>query len=95
MKAPPSIMPTKYMVTKATPRKDVVGLDIAGKQMLFGEKTNSFEVSDAGVAKEIEAAHGGKRSDVVVTPHHVPAERGHKYFFGQMPEMPWKKVTNE
>lgn len=70
-------------------------MDIAGKQMLFGKKTNSFEVSDPGIASEIEAAHGGKLADVVVTPHHVPAERGHTYFFGQMPEMPWKKVKNE
>lgn len=56
--------------------------------MLFGEKTNAFQVSDHKLAAEIEAEHDG---DVVVIESHAPAERGHTYFFGQMPEMPWKK----
>ena len=87
-------MTKKYMVVKTNPSANGIQLD--NKAMVFGEKTNAFEVNDPGLAREIEAQHGFKGQDVVVFPHDVDTEPGHRYTFGQMPEMPWKKgKTNE
>jgi hypothetical protein len=80
-----------HMVIKSTKREDVVGVQIGDKDMHFGQKSGAFTVSDPGVAREIEAQHGGRGNDVVVIPQAKPREAGHRYFFGSMPEMPWKK----
>ena len=82
----------KYQVIKATQRP-IKQVEAAGRVLPFG-KAGGFEVSDAGIANEIEAKHGGPGGDVVVIPDLSNREHGHKYFFGQMPEMPWKKVKN-
>jgi hypothetical protein len=83
-------MADKFMVVKATQR-EISGIQIGDKQMTFGGKTNAFEVNDAGLAREIEARHGAKVSgDVVVVPHKVEREPGHRYTF-TVPEMPWKR----
>ena len=79
----------KYQVIKAT-TKPIRAVEADGKTMAFGTQ-GGFEVSDAGIAAEIDAKHGGKGGDVVVIPDLSNREHGHKYFFGQMPEMPWKR----
>lgn len=45
-------------------------------------------VKDEKLAREIQQQH---RNDLVVTRVRYPgeADRGHRYFFGQMPAMPW------
>lgn len=81
-------MAKKWTVIKATQRP-IKGVEAAGVELPFGRQ-GAFEVTDAAVAAEIEARHGGKRGDVVVTEreHHEP---GHRHFWGAWPEMPWKK----
>lgn len=83
-------MVDKYMVIKST-RRDIAGLSIEGKDMTFGKKTHAFEVNDSGLAREIEAQHGPKATgDVVVMPHVIQREPGHRYTF-TVPELPWKR----
>ena len=80
----------KWEVIRAT-RRDLPGLDVDGKQMKFG-KDGAFRVNDEGVAAAIREEYA-KKGDVTVTRIRYPgaADRGHYYFFGQLPEMPWKK----
>jgi hypothetical protein len=80
----------KFMVVKAT-QNDISGVSVAGRTLRFGEKTNAFQVTDAGLAREIEAAKGTKwTGDVVVIPVDSNPEPGHPRTF-TVPEMPWKK----
>jgi hypothetical protein len=46
------------------------------------------------LAREIQKDH---RRDLAVSRifSNDPADRGHVYFFGQMPEMPWKRENSE
>lgn len=83
-------MPKKNMVVRLTQRK-IAGLDIDGKELAFGKKTNAFEVVDDGMAREIEARYGPKATgEVVVAPHDYNPEPGHRYSF-QVPDLPWKR----
>jgi hypothetical protein len=83
-------MPTKAMVTRLT-RNPIDGINIDGKRLEFGARSNSFEVSDPGMAEAIEAQHGPKATGEVVVARHQTRDPGHRYFFGSMPEMPWKR----
>src|SRR4030067_3613547 len=75
-------------------RRDLPGLDVDGKQMKFG-KDGAFRVNDEGVAAAIREEYA-RKGDVTVTRIRYPgaADRGHRYFFGQLPEMPWKENGN-
>src|SRR4030067_854439 len=80
----------KWEVIRAT-RRDLPSIDVDGKQMKFG-RDGAFRVNDEGVAAAIREEYA-KKGDVTVTRIRYPgaADRGHYYFFGQLPEMPWKK----
>ena len=80
----------KWEVIRAT-RRPLESVDVDGKQMKFG-KDGAFRVNDEGVAAAIREEYA-RKGDVTVTRIRYPgaADRGHRYFFGQLPEMPWKK----
>jgi hypothetical protein len=83
----------KTMVTRLTTRK-IAGVEVDGKELAFGERTNSFEVTDPGLAAEINDRYGPKATgDVVVAPHSV-SDPGHRYTF-TVPEMPWKRKKQD
>ena len=79
----------KWIVHNATRNKDFKGVWAADKAMPFNHE-GRFSITDGGVASEIREEYG---RDVTVTRMHNPhrSDRGHVYFFGQLPEMPWKK----
>ena len=79
-----------WEVIRAT-RRPLESVDVDGKQMKFG-KDGAFRVNDEGVAAAIREEYA-RKGDVTVTRIRYPgaADRGHYYFFGQLPEMPWKK----
>lgn len=74
-------------MVKATKDSTFTGVDIDGKKMKFG-KDGAFMVSDPMVAEAIRQQVG---MDAVVTRVRYPdhADRGHTYFFGTLPPMPW------
>ena len=80
----------KWEVIRAT-RPPLESLDVDGKQMRFG-KDGAFRVNDEGVAAAIREEYA-KKGDVTVTRIRYPgaADKGHYYFRGGWPEMPWKK----
>lgn len=51
-------------------------------------------IKDEALAREIQKEHP---RDLAVTRMRMqkPADQGHRYHFGQMPEMPWKKQKQE
>ncbi len=61
--------------------------------MPFG-RDGAFRVRDSGIAEEIKTKYGG---DVVVSKIRYPDvhDRGHRYFFGMIPEMPWKRKKGD
>lgn len=76
----------------------------AGKEIKIDNHTIELNghgnyIKDDGLAREIDARygkHGGvspKDFVVVKTPVRTPGS--HNYFFGSMPEMPWKKKKEE
>lgn len=76
-------------------------LEVDGKQYQFrGDPTaggGMMRVKDRGLAFAIRDKYGrGRAPGVTVTRVKYPAvaDRGHKYFFGSMPEMPWKRKRN-
>lgn len=77
----------KWTVVKAIKDSNFTGVNIDGKMMKFG-RDGAFRVSDPMVAEAIRQQVG---SDAVVTRVRYPdhADRGHTYFFGAMPAMPW------
>lgn len=79
----------KWIVHKAIRDRDFNAVYAADKKMPFN-KYGRFSIKDGGVADEIRQEYG---RDVTVTrvrnPHR--SDRGHVYFFGQWPEMPWKR----
>jgi hypothetical protein len=51
-------------------------------------------VMDEGLAREIQRENP---KEIAVTRMRMPghADRGHRYFFGQLPAMPWKKEEGD
>ncbi len=86
-------MPTKAdetwevmpMTTDMTDKTVTVGM----KQYPWG-RSGAFHVKDEGEAHAIQDKYGHK---VIVDKVRVPhvSDRGHRYFFGQMPALPWHK----
>lgn len=70
------------------PNQDSVKLD-NGRELKFNEEKR-FVTKNEVLARELQKEY---RKDLVVTRVRHPdvADRGHKYHFGQWPEMPWKK----
>lgn len=81
----------KFIVQPAWPseaQKD--GVESPDGRFLKYGKEKRFMLNDESVARELQKEH---RNDLVVTRVRYPhrSDRGHVYFFGQWPEMPWKK----
>ncbi len=80
--------PAMYEVVKST-RRDIKGIEVDGKKHMFG-KDGAFRVNDAGVAREIDEAHGLEGGDRQVTVMKVPVrDKIHRYAFS-MPRGDWK-----
>ena len=77
----------KFYVRNAT-RKKYDKLTVDGKDMKFNHEGRML-INDVKLAREIQAEYP---DDLAVTRMRYPdpADRGHKYMFGQWPEMPWK-----
>mgnify|MGYP005828116105 CR=1 FL=1 len=82
------------IVLKATKRADVAGVEMEGRKMPFGTKSNAFTINDMGLAREIEAEHGARETGEVVVIRQPKLEAGHHYTF-QVPELPWKRKERE
>lgn len=68
-------------------------LEVDGKNYKF-RGNNMMRVKDRGLAFSIRDKYGkGKNPDIIVNRVNYPdhRDRGHRFFFGQMPEMPWKR----
>lgn len=80
----------RWIVHKATTR-DIEGVETSKGFLKFNREGRCL-LKDETLANEIRTSDIGKY-DVAVTRvrYPSPADRGHKYFFGGWPEMPWKK----
>jgi hypothetical protein len=80
----------RYMVIKATKDPNFTGVQTSKGFLKFDRNKQSFRVKDPALANEIRQTVG---VDATVTRLRYPsqADRGHTYFFGQMPAMPWHK----
>lgn len=80
-----------YIVVKSSLRK-TTGVDVDKHSNDFGKKSNAFTVTDAGLAREIEARYGEKGEvlpgDVVVAPLNREPDKLHKRTF-TVPDLPW------
>lgn len=81
----------EWIVQNATQRP-MSGVEVGGQQIQFNREGRA-RVKDPGIASEIRQQYG---KDVVVTRmrHPKPSDQGHRYHFGQWPEMPWKREKN-
>ena len=71
-------------------------LEVDGRDLKF-RGNGMMRIKDRGLAMAIKDRYGkGPMPGVTVTKVNYPgqADRGHRYFFGSMPEMPWKKDQN-
>jgi hypothetical protein len=82
----------EWMVVKATTDPTVQGVATAKGNLRFG-KDGAFKVSDPGLANEIRETVG-MNATVSRVSKVKAADRGHRYFFGSLPEMPWKRKKN-
>lgn len=80
-----------YIVVKSSLRK-TTGVDVDKHSNDFGKKSNAFTVTDAGLAREIEARYGEKGEvlpgDVVVAPLNRAPDPIHRRTF-TVPDLPW------
>ena len=85
-------VPKKWMVIKATRDPSFQGVTLDGQTMKFGKK-GAFMVDDPVKADEIRKTVG---TNATVTRFRTPDshERIHRYFFGQLPAMPWHKYDD-
>jgi len=63
------------------------------KFLKFSPKGRMF-IKDEGIAREIQKKHPHELV-VARVRDSKPADKGHNYFFGSMPEMPWKRKARE
>jgi hypothetical protein len=82
----------RWIVMNAT-KRPMDGVEVGEKKLKFGTE-GRLTIGDPGMANEIRQRYG---KDVIVTRYRAPsaADRGHTYFFGSMPEMPWKRAKDE
>lgn len=81
----------KYIAVRATKRK-LDSIDVDGKEMKFS-KEGFMAIDNPALAQDVRQKYHGDVTVSRVRHPHV-SDRGHNYFFGQMPEMPWKKEKN-
>lgn len=65
------------------------GIDVDGHKLRFGPEGH-LRINDPKLANDIRQKYG---REMVVTRvrHPSVSDRGHNYFFGQMPRLPWAK----
>lgn len=78
----------KYVVQNA--HKPVVKSIMTGKGELKLDDKGRCLISDPALAAEIRKDHPKDLAVSRIFTSH-PADRGHRYIFGQMPSMPWHK----
>ena len=82
----------KFVVQSAWPNspKEIM----TSKGLLKANEQGRMMIKDESLAREIQREHP---TDLAVTRMRMPkpADRGHRYFFGALPEMPWKKNKQE
>jgi len=80
----------KYMVVKADKDPNFKGVELDGKEYKFGSEGWFRVPGDPGLANALRQKVGMKATvSRVRAPK--PADNGHRYFFGQMPALPWHK----
>ena len=80
----------RFIVQPNSKFPNQTGVKLAnGKELKFGANKR-FVTKNEPLARELMEQY---KKDVVVTRMRFPdeADRGHKFLFGQWPEMPWKK----
>lgn len=89
-----------YQVIPATTRP--VSVDMDGKKITLDTKSGMAVVKDPGLARAIEQSYGKDgdkdKGAVVVVPRQTLGTcdaTGHRTFWGNMPEMPWKRAARE
>ncbi len=84
---------TRYEATPFVRGMAEEPMEIDGKVLPWGT-SGGAHIKDEGMAKAIEQKYEGR---VIVSPVQSPDahDRGHKYFFGGWPEMPWKRKQEE
>lgn len=75
----------KFIVTPAL--KGMKDVSLGDETYKFG-KSGAFLIKDEKRARELQNENHG-RIAVTRVRRPGPADKGHKYFFGQMPAMPW------
>src|SRR3990170_9053433 len=86
-------MPTKTAerteITPFTAGMAEETMELDGKKYPWG-RYGGAHIKDPAIARELEQKYEGR---VLMSPVQSPDihDRGHKYFFGGWPEMPWKK----
>jgi len=78
----------KFYVRSATEKK-MDKLTVDGRELKFNHEGRML-IKDEKLAREIQREYPDELA-VTRMQYDKPADRGHKYFFGQLPEMPWKK----
>lgn len=70
------------------------GINLPDGRFAKYNREKRFMLNDEKMARDVQKEH---RNDLVVTRVNDPdiADRGHNYFFGQIPEMPWKRIARE
>lgn len=85
----------KWIVHKGVTDPEIKGVETGKGFMKFNDE-GRFMVSDEAIASEIRSGELGKAEICVTRVRYPdPADRGHRYFFGGWPEMPWKKKKKE
>src|SRR3990167_382244 len=79
----------EYMVIKSSKDPAKNGVELDGQDMRFGKK-GAFKITGHARANALRQKY--HPTDIVVTRMRHSVEQNHRYFFGQMPEMPWKKA---
>ncbi len=83
----------EYVVINAE-EKPKAGLKVEGKQYTFNDQGYFKIPGDPALAQDIRQ-QVGKSATVTRVRKPDAADSGHKYHFGQMPEMPWKRKNTD
>jgi len=67
--------------------------ELDGKQYSW-KRWGAFHMKDGGAAQALEQKYEGQLLAVPISSPDVH-DRGHRYFFGGWPEMPWKRKVND
>ena len=76
----------KFLVMPGLGKMDSIELD--GQVMKFG-KNNALWIKDEAKARAVQQKYGVQTAVTRMRYPSAVSDRGHKFFFGQMPAMPW------